>query len=204
MQTHFLQQIQGGQQIEFIENDIAIPIFRRTQQSHRSTTSFLHPKYVVRNLNLLASLNLLEIQIGENPHDTNALFLVAPDLHLLVIDHRSREPLASLPGAQLDLDFHRLVFAAAGNKRLSRAWESQFSLVMRRFHESMERRVRTTSVRDLTVRAHTELFQAIRSGLPDEAEALARQHTTYWLSEFTQSKAFAPQFSPADSGRPTD
>jgi DNA-binding GntR family transcriptional regulator len=97
---------------------------------------------------------------------------------------------------RLDLDFHRLIVAAAGNQRLRRAWEnllSQISLVMRRFHESMERRVQTSRVRDLTIRAHTELFQAIRSGLPEEAEALARQHTTHWLSEFSQSKAFAPQ-----------
>jgi DNA-binding GntR family transcriptional regulator len=89
-----------------------------------------------------------------------------------------------------------LIFAAAGNKRLARAWEnllSQFSLVMRRFHESLEKRVRTSRVRDLTIRAHTEIFQAIRAGLPEEAEALARQHTTHWLSEFSQSKAFAPQ-----------
>lgn len=97
---------------------------------------------------------------------------------------------------RLDLDFHRLIFAAAGNKRLRRAWEnllSQFSLVIRRFHESLEQRVQTSSVRDMTIRAHTELFEAIRSGLPEEAEALARQHTTYWLAEFSQSKAFAPQ-----------
>jgi DNA-binding GntR family transcriptional regulator len=89
-----------------------------------------------------------------------------------------------------------LIFAAAGNERLRRAWEnllSQFSLVMRRFHESLEQRVPTSRVRDLTIRVHTESFQAIRSGLPEEAETLARQHTTYWLSEFSRSKAFAPQ-----------
>jgi DNA-binding GntR family transcriptional regulator len=97
---------------------------------------------------------------------------------------------------RLDLDFHRLIFAAAGNKRLRRAWESllaQFSLVMRRFHESLEKRARTSRVREMTIRAHTELLQAIRSGLPEKVEALARQHTTYWLAEFSQSKAFAPQ-----------
>jgi len=97
---------------------------------------------------------------------------------------------------RLDLDFHRLIFAAAGNKRLRRVWEnllSQFSLVMRRFHESLEQRVQTSTVRDMTIRAHTELFQAIRSGSPEEAEALARQHTTHWLSEFRQFKAFVPQ-----------
>jgi len=97
---------------------------------------------------------------------------------------------------RLDLDFHRLIFSAADNRRLRQAWEnllSQFSVVMRRFLESLEQRVQASSVRDITVRAHTELFQAMRSGLPKEAEALARQHTTYWLSEFSQSKAFAPQ-----------
>jgi DNA-binding GntR family transcriptional regulator len=97
---------------------------------------------------------------------------------------------------RLDLDFHRLIFAAAGNKRLRLAWEnllSQISLVMQRFHESMEQRVQTSRVRDLTIGAHTELLQAIRSGLPEEAEALARQHTTHWLSEFGRSKSFAPQ-----------
>jgi DNA-binding GntR family transcriptional regulator len=97
---------------------------------------------------------------------------------------------------RLDLDFHRLIFAAAGNKRLRRAWEnllSQISLVMRRFHESLEKRGRTSRVRDLTIRAHTEMLQAIRAGLPEEAETLARQHTTYWLSEFSQSQAFAPE-----------
>lgn len=97
---------------------------------------------------------------------------------------------------RLDLDFHGLIFAAAGNRRLTRAWEgllSQFSLVMRRFHESLEQRVQASRVRDMTFRAHRELLQPIRSGLPEEAEALARQHTTYWMSEFTRSKAFAPE-----------
>jgi len=50
---------------------------------------------------------------------------------------------------RLDLDFHRLIFAAAGNQRLMRAWESlwsQFSLVIRLFHESLERRVQTSKV----------------------------------------------------------
>ena len=97
---------------------------------------------------------------------------------------------------RLDLDFHRLIFATAGNKRLMRAWEtllSQFALVMRLFHESLERRVQTSNVRDMTIQAHTELLQAVRSGLPEKAEALARQHTTCWLSEFSKSRAFAPQ-----------
>ncbi|MFW6171137.1 MAG: hypothetical protein ACODAD_11650 [Planctomycetota bacterium] len=56
----------------------------------------------------------------------------------------------------------------------------------------IRQRVQTSKVRDLNIRAHTELFEAIRSRLPEEAEALARLHTTYWLSEFSRSKAFAP------------
>lgn len=95
---------------------------------------------------------------------------------------------------RLDLEFHRLIFDAAGNRRLRRAWGnllSQLSLVMRRFHESLEQRVQTSNVRDLTIEAHTELFQAIRSGLPEESEILARQHATHWLAEFTQASAFA-------------
>jgi hypothetical protein len=51
----------------------------------------------------------------------------------------------------------------------------------------MEQRVQTSRVRDLTIQAHTELFQTIRSGLSEEAEALVRQHTIYWLSEFSKS-----------------
>jgi hypothetical protein len=56
MQTHSLQQIQGGQQIESIENEKE-PGNRTTQpRVHSSKSSSIH------NPNLLASLNLLEIR----------------------------------------------------------------------------------------------------------------------------------------------
>jgi hypothetical protein len=39
LQTFSLQQIQGGQQIEVIQNETAILIFARTRQPRRSTTT---------------------------------------------------------------------------------------------------------------------------------------------------------------------
>jgi hypothetical protein len=53
--TRFLQQIQGGQQIEFIENEIE-PGNRASQPRVRPSKSSS-----IQNPNLLASLNLLEI-----------------------------------------------------------------------------------------------------------------------------------------------
>jgi len=99
----------------------------------------------------------------------------------------------------LDLDFHRLIVAAAGNTRLMGAWgnlASQFLLVMKRFHQAWNRKTR--AVRDTTLRAHTELFRAIRTGLPEEAEAVARRHATAWLTELEQSKAFAANSEEAE------
>lgn len=93
---------------------------------------------------------------------------------------------------RLDLDFHRLIVAAAGNTRLEGAWgnlASQFLLVMKRFHHAWNRKTR--AVRDTTLRAHTELFRAIRSGAAEQAEAVARRHATAWLAELEQSNAFA-------------
>ncbi len=92
----------------------------------------------------------------------------------------------------LDLDFHRLIVAATENSRLKTSWEnlaSQFLLVMKRFHQAWEKR--TKKVRESTARAHAELFRAIRLGLAEEAEVIARRHASAWLSELEQSNAFA-------------
>jgi DNA-binding GntR family transcriptional regulator len=93
----------------------------------------------------------------------------------------------------LDLDFHRLIVSSTGNKRLTNAWcnlASQFLLVMKRFHQAWNRKTR--SVRETTVRAHSELYQAIILGKINEAEAVARRHAIGWLEELEQSNAFAP------------
>ncbi len=62
MQTHFLQQIQGGQQIELIENERE-PGNRASQQRVPSSKSSS-----IQNPNLVASLNLLEIRIMNTNH----------------------------------------------------------------------------------------------------------------------------------------
>lgn len=100
---------------------------------------------------------------------------------------------------RLDLDFHRLIVAAAGNSRLIGAWgnlASQFLLVMKRFHQAWNQKTR--AVRDTTIRAHTQLFRAIRSALPEEAEAVARRHATGWLLELEQSNAFEANMEEAE------
>lgn len=98
-----------------------------------------------------------------------------------------------------DLDFHRLIVTATNNTRLAGAWgnlASQFMLVMMRFHRVWNQKTR--AVRETTARAHTELFRAIQSGLPSEAESIARRHATAWLSELEQSKAFTSKSEEAE------
>ena len=67
---------------------------------------------------------------------------------------------------------------------------------MRRFHRAWNQKTR--AVRETTARAHAELFRAIQSGLPGEAESIARRHATGWLSELEQSKAFAANSEEAE------
>ena len=100
---------------------------------------------------------------------------------------------------RFDLDFHRLVVTATGNTRLVAAWgnlASQFLLVMTRLHRVWNQKTR--AVRETTARAHAELFRAVRSGLPVEAESIALRHATAWLSELEQSKAFAAKSEDAE------
>jgi DNA-binding GntR family transcriptional regulator len=54
------------------------------------------------------------------------------------------------------------------------------------------------AVRGTMTRAHTELFQAIRSGLPSDAGSSAHRHATAWLSELEPSKAFAANSEEAE------
>ena len=62
MPTHFLPQIQGGQQMDSIENERE-PGNRASQPRVPFSKSSS-----IRNLNLLASLNLLEIRIMNTTH----------------------------------------------------------------------------------------------------------------------------------------
>jgi DNA-binding GntR family transcriptional regulator len=92
---------------------------------------------------------------------------------------------------RLDLEFHRLILRASGNRRLLVAWEGlagQFLLVIARLHRAVERR--THEARASTHRSHAELFAALAGSDPDRAEALARRHATDWLAEWEKLHAF--------------
>ena len=94
---------------------------------------------------------------------------------------------------RLDVEFHRLILLASGNRRLLTAWEElagQFLLVMTRFHQTIEQRTR--QVRESTHRCHVELVASLASGDPARAEALAREHATGWLVRLEELDAFKP------------
>lgn len=82
----------------------------------------------------------------------------------------------------LDVDFHRLLVSASGNRRLHVAWEqlaAQFKVVMGQFHRAIE--ARTQATRDMTYQGHVQLLKAIQKDDPDENEALALRHAMSWL-----------------------
>lgn len=106
-------------------------------------------------------------------HDRDAL---AANLRAL----RSAKSLADV--TQLDLEFHRLVVAASGNRRLLNAWEqlaAPFNVVMGQFHRAIEARTRAT--RTNTLRSHLELFETLKSGSPQENQEAAFRHASGWL-----------------------
>ena len=92
---------------------------------------------------------------------------------------------------RLDVEFHRLILLASGNRRLLLAWEElagQFLLVMTRFHQTIEQRTR--KVRESTHRCNVELVAGLASGDPARAETLAREHATNWLARLEELDAF--------------
>lgn len=83
---------------------------------------------------------------------------------------------------RLDVEFHRLVLRASGNRRLLKAWEelaAQFLLVMSRFHRALQER--THLVRETTHQEHGRLVRGLKDGDPSRVEALARDHAAGWL-----------------------
>ncbi len=93
--------------------------------------------------------------------------------------------------SRLDLDFHRLIFQATGNRRLLAAYtglSAQVLLVMNRFHRLQESRTRR--VRESTYLTHVQLFEGIKSGDPVRAEALVRDNTVDWLAQLEELDAF--------------
>ena len=89
--------------------------------------------------------------------------------------------------SRLDLEFHRAVLVAAGNRRLLSAWEAlqfQVLLCLSRYLRTVE--VKTRHVRELVVTSHAGLLATLVDGPPRRAEAAARAHVGDWLEEVRQ------------------
>ena len=103
---------------------------------------------------------------------------------------------------RLDLEFHDLVFEAAGHRRLERLWQSvrheiEFWLaVLHRDHDERTRRTRAE-----TVEAHEELLACLRGEKPSAAERLMREHILGWREwlPLEQWNLPAPLAAPAHS-----
>ena len=92
----------------------------------------------------------------------------------------------------LDLEFHRLLMRAAGNRRLLLVWEglaSQFRLCMTRFHQRLA--VEVPQFQLLTYRGHSDILATMRSGPPERAEAEVRRSAELWFPHL--EAAFANQ-----------
>ena len=89
--------------------------------------------------------------------------------------------------SRLDLEFHRIVLEAAGNRRLLAAWDglrSQLLLGLSRFHRTIE--IRTKHARELTSEGHAGLLALLLDGPTRKAETAARAHAESWLREVRQ------------------
>ncbi len=84
--------------------------------------------------------------------------------------------------AQLDVDFHRLIFCAAGNHWLLHVWGTISSpyqyLLTRNFRAYIE----ATSLEESKISAldHSRILEAIRLQKSTDAERLMHQHISRW------------------------
>lgn len=84
---------------------------------------------------------------------------------------------------RLDVEFHRLLLRASGNRRLLLSWEglaSQFRLCMTRCHQQTARRFPKFQL--LTYRGHFDMLTAVRSGMHKQAEAEVRRSAEAWIT----------------------
>jgi DNA-binding GntR family transcriptional regulator len=105
----------------------------------------------------------------------------ATDADLARLEASIRVQAKELPGnvgrqraAQLDLEFHDIVYELARHERLQRFW----SILRPQVHIFLLSRdyVGTPDFADIMVSKHTELLEAIRRGDPDLAEQVAEEH----------------------------
>lgn len=82
---------------------------------------------------------------------------------------------------RLDLDFHELIFSAAGNSRLQRLWtslRSELELWLGQLHRTMQNQTRAT--REETVASHGSLISAFRTESAAVCERKVREHIQGW------------------------
>jgi len=75
-----------------------------------------------------------------------------------------------------DLEFHKLIFMAAGNRILSMAGESLSYILYKSIHESRERFEMDSRIKDIWNNDHKNILDAIMDGKPTDAEMALRKH----------------------------
>jgi DNA-binding GntR family transcriptional regulator len=81
----------------------------------------------------------------------------------------------------LDLDFHQIILAASGNRRLLRLWcsmRSELELWLGGLHRSKQ--IQTRGTQPETVASHEEIVRGFRTGSPADCERLMRRHILGW------------------------
>lgn len=132
------------------------------------------------------------------PRDFEELFLLRVSLEPLATrlaapairkDSRELEQnIAATASAQnlmditiLDLDFHEIILAATGHKRLIRickSLRSELEVWLARMHR--DHHARSSETRTQTVNAHTNLLRCMQEQSPAAAERMAREHIQGW------------------------
>jgi DNA-binding GntR family transcriptional regulator len=92
---------------------------------------------------------------------------------------RSARSLAEV--TSLDLDFHDILFEAAGHRRLARLWREmrhELELWLALLHRDHHQQTKSTRIQ--TAESHAELLDSFRTGTPSAAERLMRAHILGW------------------------
>lgn len=82
---------------------------------------------------------------------------------------------------RLDLDFHEIILAASGNRRLLKLWTSlrgELELWLGRLHRRHQ--IQTSDTQRETLAAHEAIVRGFRTQSPAECERLMRQHIQGW------------------------
>ena len=82
---------------------------------------------------------------------------------------------------RLDLEFHEIILASAGNARLLKLWRSlrsELELWLGRLHRAHQ--IQTKVTRDETVASHRELIEGFRRESPAACERLMERHIQGW------------------------